>query len=146
VRVDRVGSSKRTTRSLLILLGVAFLVSVVHYVDNYVNYADYPQPGHGDLPAPSATVVGLSWFVFTASGLAGLRWSLMGRTLLASLALTGYAMSGLVGIAHYSLPGASAMPWWRHGHVVLDIVCGVLVLGFALGPVLRRTAIRQREK
>lgn len=47
------------TRTLLWLLAVAFVVSVVHYVDNYVNYEDYPQPGPGDdLPAPSAGLVG----------------------------------------------------------------------------------------
>jgi hypothetical protein len=50
---------------------VAFLVSVVHYVDNYVNYDDYPQGGIGPVPAPSATLVGLGWFVFTAAGAVG---------------------------------------------------------------------------
>src|SRR5690349_11150523 len=47
----------RATRVLLWLLGVAFVVSVVHYIDNVVNYADYPQPDPGTLPAPTAVAI-----------------------------------------------------------------------------------------
>ena len=51
------------------LLAVAVLVSIVHYVDNFANYADYPEPTSG--PVPSRGLVGVSWFVFTAFGAAG---------------------------------------------------------------------------
>jgi hypothetical protein len=128
----------RATRPLLTLLGVAFVVSVVHYVDNYVNYDDYPQPGPDDLPAPSATLIALAWFVFTASGALGVWLWLRGRTVPAALALTGYAVSGLIGIGHYLVPGATDMPWWRQAHVVVDIGCGVAVFGFAVWAVLAR--------
>lgn len=117
---------------LLTLLGIAFAVSVVHYVDNYVNYDDYPEPGPDDLPAPSATVVGLAWFVFTAFGLLGVRLWFRGRATASAVALTAYSVSGLVGFAHYAVPGATDMVWWRQTHVVVDIVCGIAVLGFAL--------------
>jgi hypothetical protein len=128
----------RATQVLLGLLGLAFVVSVVHYVDNYVNYADYPQPGPDGPPAPSATVIAVSWFVFTASGLLGVWWWLRRRVVPAAVALTGYAVSGLVGIAHYMVPGATAMPWWRQTHVIVDIACGVAVFGFALWAVVTR--------
>jgi hypothetical protein len=120
------------------ILGLAFVVSVVHYIDNYVNYADYPQPGPNDLPAPSAAVIAVSWFVFTACGLLGVWWWLKGRHAPAAVALAGYAVSGLIGLAHYLVPGAMAMPWWRQAHVILDIGCGAAVLGFALWAVLTR--------
>lgn len=55
-------------RWLPIVFWTAVAVSVVHYTDNYFNFADYP---HGDGPEPSQTVVGLAWFVFTAFGLIG---------------------------------------------------------------------------
>ncbi len=122
----------RATRTLLALLAVAFVVSVVHYTDNYVNYADYPQPGSDDPPAPSRTLVGLGWFLFTAFGVLGLWLWFRGRTTAAAFALTGYALSGLVGLGHYTVPGATDMVWWRQGHVVLDIACGVAILGFAV--------------
>lgn len=120
----------RATRLLLALLGFAFLVSVVHYADNYVNYDDYP--AGGDLPAPSATVVAVSWFLFTASGALGLLMWLRGRVTAAAAFLTGYSVSGLVGFAHYAVPGATDMVWWRQLHVVTDIACGVAVFCFAI--------------
>lgn len=134
----------RATRVLLGLLGLAFVVSVVHYVDNYVNYADYPEPGPDDLPAPSATLIAAAWFVFTASGLLGLWWWLRGRRVLAAFALAGYAVSGLVGIGHYTVPGATSMPWWRQAHVVLDIACGVAIVAFAVWAVRSDVGTRDR--
>lgn len=125
-------SHARATRLLLVLLGVAFAVSVVHYTDNYVNYDDYPQPGPGDLPAPSATLVGLGWFVFTAFGVIGLWLWFRDRITAAAVALTGYSVSGLVGFGHYATPGASDMVWWRQAHIVADIVCGLAIFGFAI--------------
>jgi hypothetical protein len=47
-------SMTRATRVLLGLLGISFVVSVIHYTDNYVSDDGYPQPGPDDPPAPSA--------------------------------------------------------------------------------------------
>jgi hypothetical protein len=127
----------KATRILLVLLGLGFVVSVVHYTDNYVNYDDYPQPGDDALLAPSRTVVGLAWFVFTASGILGLWLWFRGRTTAAALALTGYSVSGLIGFGHYTVSGAFDMVWWRQTHVVADIACGIAILGFALWAALR---------
>ncbi|WP_084964863.1 hypothetical protein [Thermoactinospora rubra] len=122
----------RATRFLFVALALAVAVSVVHYIDNYMNYHDYPMPGPGSpVPVPSATVVGASWFVFTASGALGV-WLWSRRRIVASaIALAGYSLSGLVGLAHYIVPGAFAMVWWRQTHVVADIVCGLVIAGFA---------------
>jgi hypothetical protein len=122
----------RATRVLLALLGVAFVVSVVHYADNYFNYDDYPQPGPDDLPAPSATVIGVAWFVFTASGALGLWLWFRGHITAAAAALTGYSVSGLIGFGHYTAPGATDMVWWRQTHIVADIICGIAIFGFAV--------------
>lgn len=131
----------RATRVLLGLLGVAFVVSVVHYIDNFVNYADYPAPKPGALLAPTAAVIAAAWFVFTAAALSGL-WLWFRRSIVgAALAFASYSLSGLVGIGHYTVPGALAMPWWRHTHVVVDILCGFAVIGFAVWAILRRRAL-----
>ena len=133
---------EKATKILLVLLGLGLLVSVVHYTDNYFNYDDYPQPGPDDFPAPSATVVGLAWFVFTASGVVGLWLWFRGHITAAAIALTGYSVSGLIGFGHYTVPGAFDMVWWRQTHVVADILCGIAIFGFALWAAFRlpRTA------
>ncbi|WP_408897969.1 hypothetical protein ACJ5H2_02405 [Nocardioides sp. R1-1] len=123
----------RATQVLCWLLGIAVLVSVVHYLDNYVNYDDYPVPDpDAAVPAPSATLVAVGWFVFTAFGALGLLLWLRRHITSAAVALTAYSLSGLVGIAHYTVPGAGEMVWWRQAHVLTDIVCGAAVFGFAL--------------
>ena len=124
---------ERATRVLLALLAIAVAVSVVHYVDNYVNYDDYPVPGPDSaVPAPSAALIAIAWFVFTASGAVGVwLWSRR-RITAAAVALTGYSVSGLIGFGHYTAPGAWDMVWWRQAHVITDILCGIAVLGFAL--------------
>ena len=124
---------ERATRLLLALLGTAVAVSVVHYVDNYVNYDDYPVPApDAAVPAPSATLIAVAWFVFTAFGLLALWLWHEGRVTGAAAALTAYSLSGLVGFGHYTAPGAFEMVWWRQAHIVADIVCGIAVLVFAL--------------
>ena len=128
---------EQASRVLLWLFGTAFVVSVVHYTDNYVNYDDYPQPGPDALLDPSAAQVGGSWFVFTAFGVLGLWLWFQSRVVAACLALTAYSVSGLVGIGHYTVDGATDMVWWRQTHVAVDIVCGVAIFGFAVWMALR---------
>jgi hypothetical protein len=126
-------------RTLRILLAVAVAVSVVHYTDNFFNWDDYPHPDSG--PDPSKGLVGASWFAFTAFALAGYLLYRDGRARAAALCLAVYSGSGLVGIGHYAVAGATDMPWWRQAHVVADVLCGVAVLAFAFMTV--RAAGRQ---
>ncbi len=120
-------------RLLVVLLSVAFAVSVVHYIDNTVNYADYPQAEPGSaLPNPSQALVGAGWFIFTAFGVLGLWLFVRGRVMAAAIAIAVYSGSGLVGFGHYAVPGATDMVWWRQTHVIADIICGLLLFAFAL--------------
>lgn len=133
----------RVPPPVLTLLAVAFLVSIVHYVDNTVNYADYPSAESGTVLSsvePSQALVGAGWFIFTAFGLLGLWLLSRGRVAGAAVAIALYSGSGLVGFGHYVVPGATDMVWWRQAHVVADIVCGVLLFAYALWMV---TAGRQ---
>jgi len=125
----------RTLRALRVLLLVAVAVSVVHYADNVINYDAYPQPESG--PAPSRTLVGLSWLGFTALAIAAYVLLRGGHRTAAAVCLALYAGSGLVGLGHYTVDGAIDMPWWRQAHIVADIACGVAVLAFALRLVRR---------
>ena len=128
----------RPFRVLGALLALGLLVSVVHYADNTINYDDFPVAASG--PNPSRTVVAVAWFVFTAFGVAGLVLYVRGRVRAAGGCLAIYALSGLVGLAHYTAPGATGMPWWRQAHVVADILCGIAILAFAFWSVGRARA------
>jgi hypothetical protein len=121
----------RAVRRLTILLAIAVAVSVVHYADNYLNYDSFPTAD--DLPAPSAGLVGFSWFAFTAAGLLGYVLFRRGRHMRAACLLLGYySLSGLVGLGHYAAPAMFDAVWWRQAHVIADIGCGIAVLAFAV--------------
>lgn len=117
-------------RALTAILAAAVAVSIVHYADNYLNYADFPEAT--SVPNPSAGVVLGAWFAFTAAGAAGYVLFRRGPSTAALALLAVYSGSGLIGIGHYLAPGATGMPWWRQLHVGLDIACGIAVLGFVV--------------
>ena len=125
-------------RPLVVLMSVAFVVSVVHYIDNTVNYADFPQAEPGSrLPNPSVQLVAGGWFFFTAFGVLGLWLFVRGRITAAAIAIAVYSGSGLVGFGHYAVPDATDMVWWRQTHVIIDITCGIAILGFALWAAIK---------
>jgi hypothetical protein len=120
----------RARRILTVILALAVVVSIVHYTDNYVNYSDYPEPRSA--PNPSAPLVLVAWFAFTALGLAGYVLFRRGPSTLALVLLAAYSGSGLIGIGHYLVPDATSMPWWRQAHVCLDIASGVAIFSFVI--------------
>jgi hypothetical protein len=127
---------RRAGRVLSVLLSTAVAVSVVHYSDNYFNYDDYP--ASSSIPSPSATLILASWFAFTTAGIAGYLLFRRAASDLALLLLAVYSGSGLVGVGHYTVAGATNMPVWRQAHIVADIACGVAMLGFALWTLQQR--------
>jgi hypothetical protein len=129
-------------RGLTALLGAAVAVSVVHYVDNVVNYDAFPQFEDG--PTVSRGLVAFAWFFFTAFGIAGYLLFRRGREQAAAIALAVYSGSGLVGILHYAAPGMTDAVWWRQAHVIADIVLGFAVLAFALRTVSASGRARSR--
>jgi hypothetical protein len=120
----------RALTVLRVLLVTAIVVSIVHYVDNVVAYDRFPT--RDGLPSPSRTLVGASWFLFTAFGVAGYVLFRRGELRLAAVALAGYSGSGLVGLGHYAAPEMLDAVWWRQAHVIADIACGLAILGFAV--------------
>jgi hypothetical protein len=131
---------RRAVRVLGAIFAIAVAVSIVHYTDNYLNFDDYPQAPRG-VPSSAALVLG-AWFVFTAAGLAGYLLFRRRPSNLALVLLAVYSGSGLVGIGHYLVRGATSMPWWRQAHVSLDIACGIAMFSFAMWAVrARRRAV-----
>jgi len=121
---------RRRLRLLTALMTAAIVISVVHYLDNYLNYASFPTSD--GVPAPSRALVGLSWFAFTAAGIVGYVVFRRGHRLgLACALLAYYSVSGLIGVGHYTASEMVDAPWWRQGHVIADILCGVAIAAFA---------------
>jgi hypothetical protein len=133
---------RRAVRILTVLFAAAVAVSVVHYLDNTINYADYPR-SHS-LPNPSQTLVGAAWFLFTAAGIAGYVLFRRAPSTAALVLLALYSGSGLVGIGHYTVPGATGMPAWRQAHVVADILLGVAMFAFVMWAARSRALSESR--
>lgn len=123
---------------LTVVFWTAVVVSVIHDSDNSVDEHDYPWSSR--LPNPSAPLILGSWLAFTAAGIAGYVLLRRQASNLALLLLAVYSGSGLVGIGHDAVPGATEMPWWRQAHVVADIACGAALLAFTLWAVRQRRA------
>lgn len=127
---------RRGLRVLLVLMSVAVPVSIVHYTENAINYADYPQSVPGGVPNPPDWMIAPSWLAFTAFGVLGLWLFVRGRITAAAIAVAVYSGSGLIGFGHYTIPGAFDMVWWRQAHIVADIICGLLLFAFAIWSVV----------
>src|SRR3954470_2680275 len=121
---------RRAVRILTAVFATAVIVSIVHYTDNYVNFRDFP-PAPKAVPSSAALIL-VAWFVFTAAGLLGYVLFRRGPSNLALVLLAVYSGSGLVGIGHYLVPGATSMPWWRQSHVCADIACGIAMFSFVV--------------
>jgi hypothetical protein len=118
------GERRRTVDGILL---TAFLLSIVHYVDNTVRFDDYtPDPGLITRP-----VIPVAWVVFTAFGVWGYLRLRAGEGRPASLGLGVYSISGLIGIGHYTDVPPSDFDWFQNLFVVLDTLAGVAVLAVA---------------
>ena len=109
------------------VLGTAFLLSIVHYVDNTLRFDDYsPDPGLITRPT-----IPLAWVVFTAFGIWGYVQYRRGEWGRAAIGLAVYSISGLIGPFHYTTVSPSDFDWFQNLFVVLDSLAGLAVLGVA---------------
>ncbi|GAA5029288.1 hypothetical protein [Actinopolymorpha pittospori] len=137
-------SSARTAGWVLhVILLTAFVVSVVHYTDNYVRFDRYALNPDSPIQEPILIVVG--WLLFTAFGVAGYvayrrqRWW-------PAVALTAlYSVSGLVSLVHYTDAAPSAFDGAQNTLIVADVVAGVAVVGLALWLMFRRALVADVE-
>src|SRR5215204_5507129 len=110
-------------RRIDVVLGTAFVLSIVHYVDNTIRFDDYtPDPGLITRP-----IIPIAWVVFTAFGVWGYVQLRRGDTARAAAGLAVYSVSGLIGIAHYTSVSPSDFDWFQNLFVVLDTLAGLAV-------------------
>ena len=130
------------------LLSAAVLVSVVHYVDNTVRWDDFIPADPDDLTLSfiERWTIPVAWVAFTACAFAGYRAFRRRRWPQAAAWLGAYSGSGLVGIGHYLDIPPSQLTAFQNAHVMVDIVLGALVLGFAVWIVLRMPELSDRAR
>ncbi len=111
------------------ILLTAFLLSIVHYVDNTIRFDDYT--GGEDPGLITRPVIPISWVVFTAFGVWGYLRLREGDRTRAAIGLAVYSVSGLIGILHYTTVPPSGFDWFQNLFVVLDTLAGAIVLAIA---------------
>jgi hypothetical protein len=116
-------------RALNAVFFAAVASSIVHYSDNYLAFERYPEGGAG--PDIGADTIWIAWILFTAFGIAGYLAHRRGQIRAGAALLAVYSLSGLIGLGHYTAPGTSALAWWRHVHIWVDVLCGAAVLAYA---------------
>jgi hypothetical protein len=125
---------ERATRTLQVLLVSAFLVSIVHYVDNTVRFDEYAK---GEGPVTRA-MIPLAWLVFTAFGAWGYVQFRRGRFTAAAIGIAVYSTSGLIGLAHYTVAPPADFDTFQNVFIALDVLLGLSLVTFAFWLVLAR--------
>jgi hypothetical protein len=124
-----VDSSDRALRTLRVLLIVAIVVSVFHYVDNFVRFDQYPQDEPELVTRP---MIPIAWVVLTAFGVAGYVLCRRGRVGQAAACLAVYSVSGLIGPLHYTSGALDEFDAFQHVNIAADGLAGLAVLLFAV--------------
>jgi hypothetical protein len=128
------GSRARLAANLI--LGVAFVLSVFHYLDNWARFDRYALSP--DSPVTAAYQIPLAWVIFTVAGVAGFVQFRRGRWWPATVLLAFYALSGLVGLAHYNDAPPGDFDGLQNLLIVTDVLAGFAVLGLVLWLVFKR--------
>ena len=129
--MSQTGELSRARQVFFTALGL----STVHYIDNTVRFDDYSQGTSG---AATRALVPIVWVLFTAAGLAGLRYLRRGVRSLAGPLLGVYSVSGLIGVLHYTVVSPGDFDWFQNLSIAGDFLAGAAVMALAvrvtLGP------------
>jgi hypothetical protein len=112
-----------------VVLVAAFIVSVVHYTDNYVRFDEYPNDMPDLVTRPS---IPAAWVVFTGFAIAAYVFYEQGQRGRAAICLAVYSVSGLIGPLHYTSGALSEFDAFQHFNIATDSVAGVACLAMAV--------------
>lgn len=114
---------------------VAFLISIMHYTDNYVRFDEYPN----DMPdLITKETIPTAWVIFTVFGLAAYVLYERGYRQRAGLCLAVYSVSGLIGPLHYTSGAMSEFDVFQHVNIALDSIAGLACMGTAVWVLARK--------
>jgi hypothetical protein len=119
-------SGDRATK-LLLLLGMTAAASVMHYADNIVRFASYPEP-----PWLDPARVDVFWFVMTPFGVAAWWLYRRGRTRAGIVASYAYAAMNLLVLGHYVVAPPWRLPPLINLFIVLEAAAAGLLLVYTV--------------
>jgi hypothetical protein len=137
------------TRLLQVLLAVAVAESLVHYLDNTLEYDDYTVSNPSVLGGlVKQWVIPISWILFTAAAVVGYRRFRDHDWPRAAAWIGAYSASGLISVLHYTDISLRDLNAFQNTFVFADVALGVLVLAFAVWtavapPVPGRNRVRE---
>jgi hypothetical protein len=131
----------RPTRVLQVLLVTAVVESFIHYTDNTLRFDDYTVDDPG-FPGFLVTrwIIPIAWVLFTIAAAIGYRRFREGNWPKAAAWIGAYSASGLISVGHYKDISPSNLSAFQNTFVILDVVLGVLILGFAVWTAWFKTA------
>jgi hypothetical protein len=112
------------------------VLTALHFADNTVNIDTYPKAGWQ--PDWLWVLVGLSWPLFTAFGIAGYRLYRRGDHRRAHAFLIAYSYTGFVSLGHFLYGSPSDLTTRGFVSVLVDAAAGSMVLGVALWSIVAR--------
>jgi hypothetical protein len=126
------------------VVAATIVLTLFHFTDNAVALETYPAPDWQ--PDWFWAVVALSWPLFTAVGVLGVRWYKRGELTKAHAALVFYSYTGFVSLGHFLYGGPDELTTRALVSVLIDAVAGAAVLGVALWSVAARRSMRLRQQ
>lgn len=146
-RPDEAGRHRREPRPEVVrgLVSAGIVVSVVHYVDNFVRWSDFVPSDPADVTFSfiQRWTIPVAWIAFTACALLALRALRQRRWERVAAWLGAYSVSGLIGFGHYIDVPASQLSAFQNAHVILDGTLGLLLLALAVWIVARVPHLRR---
>lgn len=112
---------------LKILILVCLFSTLIHNIDNYVHFDQYPQPGW---ITPGGII--RSWSLWTISGVAGYLLYKDQRFWLCYICLLIYSTCGLSSLVHYLYGSLDEFSFFMHLFILTDGFAGAAILGFTL--------------
>ena len=125
--------SVSTVRNVVIATAA---LTLFHFTDNTVSIDTYPAASWQ--PDWFEWVVAASWPLFTALGVAGVRFYGRGEFGKAHACLFFYSYTGLISLGHFAYGGPDELTTRGIVSVLIDAAAGVTVLAVAVWSILAR--------
>lgn len=109
------------------ILIATFLSSVLHYVDNILFFAHYPEPNW-----LNPKLVDLFWFVMTPLAPLGFYAIKKGHHNIGAMLLIAYGACNMLTLGHYKFAPLESIAVKIHLFIALEAIMGCILIGYIL--------------
>ncbi|EKE72998.1 hypothetical protein [Gallaecimonas xiamenensis] len=125
-------SASAWLRALKWLVLATFLSSILHYLDNMLFFADYPEPVW-----INTHMIDLFWVLMTPLAPLGYLWVKWGRYRAGTLLLAVYGLCNMLTLGHYRFAPFTSISTKIHLFILLEALLGGLLVAWVLLPYCR---------